>query len=204
MKRLTDIFLSTVMLVILLPLMLVSALLIRLRLGSPILFAQDRIGMAGKPFRLRKFRSMTTEHDNNGNLLPDSVRLPDFGRKLRSTSLDELPSLINVLRGEMSIVGPRPLLPEYMPLYNAEQHRRHEVRPGITGWAQIHGRNAISWEEKFTLDVWYVDNQSLWLDIKIIYRTVFKVFKKDGIQAEGEVTMPRFTGSKSSENDITR
>ncbi|WP_424255502.1 sugar transferase [Desulfoprunum sp.] len=182
------------------PLLLCLAVLVRVKLGTPILFSQTRPGLHGKPFTLYKFRTMTDGRNASGNLLPDAQRLTGFGRFLRSTSLDELPELINVLRGEMSLVGPRPLLMEYLPLYSPEQARRHEVRPGLTGWAQINGRNALSWEEKFKLDVWYVDNQSLWLDMKIIFLTVWKVFRRDGISAEGEATMPRFTGSARHES----
>ena len=165
-------------------------------LGSPVLFKQSRPGLHGKVFEMRKFRSMLDAVDEEGNVLPDDERLTPFGVKLRSSSLDELPGLFSVLKGDMSLVGPRPLLVEYLPLYSEEQAKRHYVRPGITGWAQINGRNAISWEEKFKLDVWYVDNQSLWLDLKILFLTVKKVFVKDGISADGEVTMHKFTGSK--------
>lgn len=195
MKRLFDVSLILLSLPLLLPLLAVLGLLVRVKLGGPVLFKQVRPGLAGKPFTMMKFRSMTDERDEQGNLLPDAVRLTKFGRFLRSTSLDELPELWNVLKGDMSLVGPRPLLMEYLPLYNAEQYRRHEVRPGVTGWAQVNGRNAISWEEKFEYDVWYVDNQSLWLDIKIIFLTLKKVFVRDGISADGEATMPKFTGS---------
>lgn len=168
----------------------------RLRLGSPVLFRQQRPGLHGKPFMMYKFRTMTDSMDTNGNLLADDERLPSFGRFLRSSSLDELPELFNVLKGDMSLVGPRPLLMEYLPLYSPLQARRHEILPGITGWAQINGRNAISWEEKFKLDVWYVDNQSLWLDLKIIFLTFIKVFRREGISHEGQATMEKFTGSK--------
>jgi lipopolysaccharide/colanic/teichoic acid biosynthesis glycosyltransferase len=169
---------------------------IRGRLGSPILFKQVRPGLNGQHFTMYKFRSMTDERDLNGDLLPDSDRLTHFGTKLRSTSLDELPGLWSVLKGDLSLVGPRPLLVDYLPLYDSEQARRHIVKPGITGWAQVNGRNAISWEEKFKLDVWYVDNQSLWLDIKILWLTVRKVLVRDGISADGEATMIKFTGNK--------
>jgi len=168
-------------------------------LSLPVLFRQVRLGLAGKPFTMMKFRSMTGERDEEGKLLPDAVRLTKFGRFLRSTSLDELPGLWSVLKGDMSLVGPRPLLMEYLPLYSKEQARRHETRPGITGWAQVNGRNAISWEQKFEYDVWYVDNQTLWLDIKIIFLTLKKVFVRDGIAAQGEATMPIFKGSISNE-----
>lgn len=164
-------------------------------LGRPVLFAQVRPGINGKPFRMYKFRSMTDERDSDGNLLPDSARLTKFGSLLRSSSLDELPGLWNVLKGDMSLVGPRPLLMEYLALYNAEQFRRHEVKPGITGWAQVNGRNAISWSDKFKLDVWYVDNQSFWLDIKILLMTIKKVFIREGINAHGQATMEKFTGN---------
>lgn len=180
------------------PLLLLLALLIRCRLGSPVLFCQVRPGLHGKPFKMYKFRSMTNQCDEFGILLPDEQRLLPFGRFLRSTSLDELPELVNVLKGEMSLVGPRPLLMEYLERYSPEQARRHEVRPGITGWAQVNGRNAICWEEKFKLDVWYVDNQSFWLDLKILKMTLAKVFKREGVSQEGQATMEKFTGSGDS------
>jgi sugar transferase EpsL len=195
MKRLIDVFASLSGLLLLSPVLLILCALIYVRLGGPVIFSQRRPGLNGKPFFLLKFRSMTDERDADGVLLPDEHRLTAFGRKLRSTSLDELPSLWCVLKGDLSLVGPRPLLMEYLPLYSPEQARRMDVRPGITGWAQVNGRNAISWEEKFRLDVWYVDNQSLWLDIKILFLTVKKVLVRDGISAEGEVTMPKFTGT---------
>ncbi len=195
MKRVLDVVCSGLGLLVLSPVLLVLAILIALRLGRPVLFTQTRPGLHGKPFRMLKFRSMTSACDANGNLLPDELRLTPFGQRLRSTSLDELPGLWAVFKGDMSLVGPRPLLMEYLPLYTPEQARRHEVRPGITGWAQVNGRNAISWEEKFALDVWYVDNQSLLLDIKILLLTVKKVFVREGISAAGEVTMSKFTGS---------
>jgi lipopolysaccharide/colanic/teichoic acid biosynthesis glycosyltransferase len=194
-KRLLDFVLSAFALLALTPILLVLALLIALRLGRPVLFTQTRPGLHGKPFRMLKFRSMTSTCDASGNLLPDEQRLTPFGQRLRSTSLDELLGLWAVFKGDMSLVGPRPLLMEYLPLYSSEQARRHEVRPGITGWAQVNGRNAISWEEKFALDVWYVDNQSLWLDIKILLLTVKKVFVREGISAAGEATMSKFTGT---------
>ncbi len=184
-------------LLILSPVLLFLALKIRRSLGSPVVFRQIRIGLNNLPFKLCKFRSMSNAVDATGQFLPDVDRLTPFGMKLRASSLDELPTLWNVLRGDMSLVGPRPLLPEYLPLYSPEQSRRHDVKPGITGWAQINGRNSVSWEEKFRLDVWYVDNQSLLLDLKILFATVFKVFRREGIQGEGEVTMSRFTGSQS-------
>jgi lipopolysaccharide/colanic/teichoic acid biosynthesis glycosyltransferase len=195
LKRLFDVLLILLSLPLLLLLLIVLAMLVRVKLGSVVLFKQVRPGLKGRPFMMVKFRSMTDQCDAQGALLPDAVRLTKFGRFLRSTSLDELPGLWNVLKGDMSLVGPRPLLMEYLPLYSLEQARRHEVRPGITGWAQVNGRNAISWEQKFKYDVWYVDNQSLWLDIKILWLTVKKVFMRDGISADGEVTMPKFTGS---------
>jgi lipopolysaccharide/colanic/teichoic acid biosynthesis glycosyltransferase len=182
--------------VLLLPLAVV-AFLVRVKLGQPVLFRQVRPGLHGQPFMMVKFRTMTDARDANGQWLSDADRLTAFGRFLRSTSLDELPELWNVLRGEMSLVGPRPLLMEYLPLYSAEQLRRHEVRPGITGWAQVHGRNALSWEERFKLDVWYVDNQSVWLDLRILGMTVRKVLAREGIHAAGEATVAKFTGSKT-------
>lgn len=191
-----DIFGAGLGLLMLSPVILCLAWMIRRRLGSPVLFRQIRPGLNGRPFEMIKFRTMRDAVDSNGQPLPDEDRLTPFGRWLRSTSMDELPELWNVLRGDMSLVGPRPLLMEYLPLYSPEQARRHEVRPGITGWAQVNGRNAISWEEKFKLDVWYVDNHNLWLDIKILYLTVRKVFARDGISAQGEATMPKFTGTK--------
>jgi lipopolysaccharide/colanic/teichoic acid biosynthesis glycosyltransferase len=197
LKRLLDFTAALLGLIALaLPLLILIAL-IRRKLGSPVFFTQVRPGMHGKPFKMVKFRSMTSERGTDGELLPDAERLTPFGRFLRSTSLDELPELWNVLKGDMSLVGPRPLLMEYLPLYSPEQARRHEVRPGITGWAQVNGRNAISWEDKFKLDVWYVDHCSLWLDIKILWLTVKKVLVREGISAAGEATMGKFTGSKS-------
>ncbi|MDW8038420.1 MAG: sugar transferase [Thermoguttaceae bacterium] len=192
LKRLMDLVGAAVLLVLLAPLMGVIAVVIWVTMGRPILFRQQRPGLYGRPFLIYKFRTMTMEQDKEGNLLPDSERLTRFGRWLRSTSLDELPELWNVLKGQMSLVGPRPLLMEYLDYYTPEQARRHEVKPGITGWAQIHGRNALSWEEKFQLDLWYVDNWSLWLDVKILLATVWKVFKQEGISAQGHVTMPKF------------
>jgi len=196
LKRVVDIFGAGLGLLILSPLILCLAWMIRRRLGSPVLFRQVRPGLQGRPFEMIKFRTMRDAADSNGQPLPDADRLTPFGRWLRSTSLDELPELWNVLKGDMSLVGPRPLLMEYLPLYSPEQARRHELRPGITGWAQVNGRNAISWEEKFALDVWYVDHHNLWLDMKILYMTLRKVLVRDGISAEGEATMPKFTGSK--------
>ena len=198
-KRLFDIAAASSALVVLAPIYAVTAYKVKKNLGSPVLFRQVRPGLDGKPFEMLKFRSMKDAIDADGNVLPDSERLTDFGKALRNSSLDELPELWNVLKGDMSLVGPRPLLMEYLPLYNDEQKRRHHVRPGITGYAQVNGRNAIGWDEKFALDAWYVDNQSLWLDIKILVKTVKKVVIKDGISAEGEATMPKFTGSMAAE-----
>jgi len=196
-KRVFDLTLTIGGLLLIWPLLVLLALLVRFNLGSPIFFSQVRPGLNGKPFKMIKFRSMTDERDALGLLLPDAQRLTSFGKFLRSTSLDELPELINVLKGEMSLVGPRPLLMEYLPLYTSEQARRHEIRPGITGWAQVNGRNAISWEEKFKLDVWYVDHQSTWLDVGILWMTFVKVFRRDGINQAAKVTMPKFTGTPS-------
>ncbi|MBP7881387.1 MAG: sugar transferase [Candidatus Methylopumilus sp.] len=196
MKRLLDITASLLLICVMLLPLAALFILIRTKLGRPVLFSQERPGLDGQVFTMIKFRTMTDERGLDGALLPDVQRLTSFGRFLRASSLDELPELWNVLRGEMSLVGPRPLLVEYLPLYTAEQLRRHNVRPGITGWAQVNGRNAISWEDKFALDVWYVENQSLWLDIKILWMTLRKVIVRDGISAAGEATMPKFTGSK--------
>lgn len=195
MKRAFDIIVSGVLLVLLAPVLAVLALLVRWRLGSPVLFRQIRPGKDTRPFEMLKFRTMRDTRDRDGRSLPDAERLTPFGRFLRSTSLDELPELWNVLKGDMSLVGPRPLLMEYLPLYSAEQARRHAVRPGVTGWAQVNGRNALSWEDKFRLDIWYIDNRSFRLDMKIIALTVAKVLSRSGIAAEGEATMPRFTGT---------
>ncbi len=197
MKRLIDIIISIFGLFILSPVLIIIAWKIRKNLGSPVLFRQTRPGLNGKPFEMIKFRSMKDAVDSEGNVLPDSERLTPFGAKLRSTSLDELPELWNVLKGDMSLVGPRPLLMEYLPLYSKEQARRHDVRPGITGWAQINGRNAISWEEKFKLDVWYVDNRTFWLDMKIIVSTVRKVLIKEGISSGDHVTIEYFKGNNN-------
>jgi len=196
LKRCFDVFISAIALVLLTPAIFMVSFKVAKNLGKPVLFRQKRPGLKGNIFEMLKFRSMRDAVDGEGNALPDSERLTPFGKKLRSSSLDELPGLWNVLKGDMSLVGPRPLLVEYLPLYSVEQARRHDVRPGITGWAQVNGRNAISWEEKFKLDIWYVDNQSFWLDIKILFLTVKKVFVRDGISAEGEVTMHKFTGSE--------
>lgn len=194
MKRLIDIILTTISLLILAVPILLLALAVRIKLGSPIFFRQIRPGLKGVPFVMFKFRTMTNLRQPNGELFPDSCRLTGFGKFLRSTSLDELPELWNVMKGEMSLVGPRPLLMEYLALYSCEQSRRHEVRPGVTGWAQVNGRNTLTWNEKFELDLWYVDHQSLWLDFKILLLTVKKVFIREGISASGEATMPKFTG----------
>ncbi|WP_321351632.1 sugar transferase [Halopseudomonas oceani] len=196
-KRAFDIVAAGCALLLLAPVIGYVAWQISRKMGSPVLFRQVRPGLNGKPFEMIKFRTMKDALDAAGNPLPDAERLTPFGQFLRSSSLDELPELWNVLKGDMSLVGPRPLLMEYLPLYSAEQARRHEVRPGVTGWAQVNGRNALSWEEKFKLDVWYVDNQSLWLDIKVLFLTVKKVLVRDGISAEGEATMSKFTGSDS-------
>ncbi|MFK3862210.1 sugar transferase [Pseudoalteromonas rhizosphaerae] len=197
MKRLFDFLVALCAILTLLPVIIVVAVLIRFKLGSPILFTQDRPGLHGKVFKMMKFRTMLDGKDKQGNLLPDNERMTKFGSFLRSTSLDELPGLFNVLKGDMSLVGPRPLLVQYLPLYSAEQARRHNVRPGITGWAQVNGRNAISWEQKFKFDVWYVDNQSLLLDFKILLLTVKKVFVREGISADGHVTIEPFKGSNN-------
>ncbi|MNZ11431.1 sugar transferase [Pseudomonas putida] len=193
-KRLFDVFAAATALLLLSPVIALVAWKVRKNLGAPVLFRQQRPGRGGKTFEMIKFRTMRDAVDEYGNVLPDSERMTAFGSFLRSSSLDELPELWNVLKGEMSLVGPRPLLVEYLPLYSVEQYRRHEVRPGVTGWAQINGRNTLSWEDKFRLDVWYVDNRSLWLDLKILFLTVKKVVKKDGISADGEATMSKFTG----------
>ncbi len=195
MKRAMDLVGALVALVLLSPVLVVLCILVRSQLGSPVLFRQIRPGIEGRPFNMVKFRTMTDERGPDGALLPDDQRLTVLGAWLRSTSLDELPELFNVLKGDMSLVGPRPLLMDYLSLYSDRQARRHELRPGITGWAQINGRNALSWEEKFELDVWYVENQSLWLDIKILFKTVLQVLKRDGISHGEEATMPRFKGS---------
>jgi len=196
MKRLFDLLAALLALHLLAFPLLVLAWMIRRKLGSPVFFRQVRPGLLGRPFTMVKFRTMTAERGPDGALLPDAQRLVPFGRFLRASSLDELPELWNVLRGEMSLVGPRPLLMEYLPLYSPEQARRHEVRPGITGWAQVNGRNSISWKDKFALDVWYVDHRSLWLDVRILWLTVRKVLVRDGISAAGDSTMPRFEGDK--------
>lgn len=195
-KRVMDVIVAGLALIVLSPLFLLLIFLIRRKLGSPVFFCQERPGLHGKPFRMVKFRTMLETVDAQGNSLPDDERMTDFGRLMRSCSLDELPEFWNVLKGEMSLVGPRPLLMEYLPLYSKEQTRRHDVRPGITGWAQVNGRNAISWEQKLAMDAWYVDHQGLWLDLKILFLTVKKVLVRDGISAEGEATVSKFTGSR--------
>lgn len=194
-KRILDITIASTALILLSPVYLIVAHKVKKNLGSPVLFRQVRPGLHGKPFEMIKFRTMKDALDAEGNPLPDSERLTPFGKMLRATSLDEMPELWNVIKGDMSIVGPRPLLMEYLPLYNEEQAKRHNVRPGITGYAQVNGRNAISWEKKFELDTWYVENQSLWLDFKIMLKTIKKVIAKDDISAEGEATMSKFTGT---------
>ncbi|MEQ1093527.1 sugar transferase [Acinetobacter johnsonii] len=201
LKRLLDIVIASSALVLLSPVYAFVAYKVRKNLGSPVLFRQVRPGLNGKPFEMIKFRSMKDAVDAQGNPLPDSERLTPFGQMLRSSSLDEMPELWNVIKGEMSIVGPRPLLMEYLPLYNEQQAKRHNVRPGITGYAQVNGRNAISWEKKFELDTWYVENGSLWLDFKIMLKTVQKVLSKDDISAEGEATMSKFTGTSEPKDD---
>lgn len=199
-KRLFDITAATAALVVLSPVYVAVAYKVKKNLGTPVLFRQVRPGLDGKPFEMIKFRTMKDAVDTNGNPLPDGERLTEFGKKLRDTSLDELPELLNVIKGDMSLVGPRPLLMEYLPRYNEEQARRHLVRPGITGYAQVNGRNSISWEEKFKLDNWYVENNSMFLDIKILFKTVKQVLIKDGINAEGEATMSNFMGSEIKED----
>ncbi|MEK5767275.1 sugar transferase [Acinetobacter schindleri] len=199
LKRLLDIIIASIALILLSPLYFYVAHKVKKNLGSPVLFRQVRPGLHGKPFEMIKFRTMTDERDAQGNLLPNEDRLPKFGKMLRATSLDEMPELWNVIKGDMSIVGPRPLLMDYLPLYNEEQAKRHHVRPGMTGYAQVNGRNSISWEEKFKLDTWYVENQSIWLDFKIMFQTVKKVLVKEGINQSEEVTMTRFMGNKKDE-----
>ncbi len=204
LKRLFDLTVSIIGLIIASPILLITSLVISRKLGSPVIFTQQRPGLHGKPFYVYKFRTMTDERDENGELLPDDVRLTKTGRIIRKLSLDELPQLFNVIKGDLSLVGPRPLLMEYLPLYTSEQARRHEAKPGITGWAQVNGRNALSWEDKFKLDVWYVDNQSFWLDIKILFLTAFKVFKSEGINQVGHVTTEKFKGTirkEGADND---
>lgn len=195
-KRTFDILVSIIALIIFLPVLILISIAVALKLGRPVLFTQQRPGLNGEPFKIIKFRTMTNETGHNGELLPNEKRMTSFGMFLRSASLDELPELINVLKGDMSLVGPRPLRMYYLPLYNEFQQRRHEVRPGITGWAQINGRNAVSWDEKFEMDIWYVDNQSFWLDIKILFLTVLKVVRREDIAHEGDVSMPPFEGNE--------
>jgi sugar transferase EpsL len=199
-KRMFDLAVASVIMIIFAPLFVILWILVRLNLGSPVLFTQARPGLHGKIIRLYKFRSMTDLRDEHGELLPDAQRMTPFGTLLRNWSLDELPQLLNVLRGDISLVGPRPLLPEYLPLYTKEQARRHDVRPGITGWAQVNGRNAISWEEKFALDVWYVDNQSFLLDLKILWMTFLRVVRPVDINQDGQATVSRFTGESSQQS----
>lgn len=202
MKRLLDIFFVLILIVAFSPIILILCLTIWFTLGSPLFFIQSRPGFNGRPFRMIKFRTMREMTGSDGNILPDSERITRFGSFLRATSLDEIPEFWNVLKGDMSLVGPRPLLTDYLELYTPQQARRHEVRPGITGWAQVNGRNAISWEKKFELDVWYVDNMSLFLDIKILFMTVQKVFNREGISATGEATMPIFKGTIKDEHEV--
>ena len=197
MKRILDFFCSVLLITLFFPVIIIIGALVKFKIGPPIFFKQNRPGLDGKPFCLYKFRTMTNKRDREGNLLPDHLRLTSFGKFLRKYSLDELPQLINVIKGDLSLVGPRPLLMEYLPLYTEEQRKRHCVRPGITGWAQVNGRNAITWEEKFQLDIWYVDNQSLLLDMKILWLTVLKVMRSEGINQPGNVTMEVFKGSNS-------
>jgi sugar transferase EpsL len=202
LKRIIDIIASFTGLLLICPVLLITAVMVRFKLGSPVLFKQQRPGLNGESFYMYKFRTMTDQRDEQGKLLPDEQRLPKFGQLLRSTSLDELPELLCVLKGDMSLVGPRPLMMKYLPRYTPEQARRHEMKPGITGWAQINGRNAISWEDRFKLDVWYVDNWNVWLDIKILFKTVMSVFQREGIVQEGHVTMTEFLGTE--QKDISR
>lgn len=196
MKRAFDFMLATIALIILLPIIALVALIVGINLGSPVLFRQMRPGLHGKPFMMFKFRTMRDAVDADHNVLSDAARLTRFGRILRSSSLDELPGLWNVMKGDMSLVGPRPLLMEYLPHYSAKQARRHEVRPGITGWAQVNGRNALGWDEKFELDIWYVEHCSFWIDLQILFLTLWKVFRREGISEEGEATMSKFRGNK--------
>jgi len=196
-KRLFDIVTSVIALIVLFPVIAIVAFEIRRKLGSPVLFRQIRPGKEGRPFEMIKFRTMRNDMDIKGRLLSDSERMVPFGNFLRKSSLDELPEFWNVLKGDMSLIGPRPLLMQYLPLYNEHQKKRHDVRPGITGWAQVNGRNAISWQEKFNLDVWYVENQSFWFDMRILWMTIKKVIKREGISADGEATMSKFTGNKN-------
>ena len=198
-KRFFDIFSSLIAIIILSPVLIITAILVRTKLGSPVLFKQERPGKDEKIFTLMKFRTMTDEKDENGELLPDEIRLTKFGQFLRSTSIDELPELFNILKGDMSVIGPRPLLVRYLPRYNEHQHRRHEVRPGLSGWAQVNGRNTVSWEDKFNMDVEYVDNYSLVMDIRILFMTVLNVLKHEGISSETSATMEEFMGNEVEE-----
>lgn len=203
LKRPLDVFCSVLALIILSPVIVTTAYMVHLKLGNPVLFIQERPGKDEKIFKLYKFRTMTDERDDSGELLPDEVRLTEFGKFLRSTSLDELPSLINIIRGDLSIVGPRPLLVQYLPLYNERQHHRHDVRPGLTGYAQANGRNNVSWLEKFEMDVYYTEHISFWMDVKIIFQTALEVVRRDGINSEGYATVAYFTGNEESvEEDI--
>lgn len=195
-KRLFDVVVAALLLVALSPFLLATAVLIRMVLGAPVFFVQTRPGLHGRPFRLVKFRTMTDETDSDGRLAPDAARLTPVGRSLRALSLDELPQLWNVLRGDMSLVGPRPLLMEYLPRYSKEQARRHATRPGLTGWAQVNGRNALTWDDRFILDIWYVDNRTFWLDLRILFVTIGRVFDRHGISADGHATMPPFDGQR--------
>ena len=201
-KRILDIISSLLAIIILSPLLAVTAVLVKTKLGSPVLFKQERPGKDEKIFTLMKFRTMTDERDENGELLPDEVRLTKFGKFLRSTSIDELPELFNILKGDMSVIGPRPLLVRYLPRYNEHQHRRHEVRPGLSGWAQVNGRNTVSWEDKFDMDVEYVDNYSMFMDIKILFMTVVNVLKHDGISSETSATMEEFMGLEAEQQEV--
>lgn len=201
-KRFFDIVSSLIAIIILSPVLIVTAILVRTKLGSPVLFKQERPGKDEKIFTLMKFRTMTDERDENGELLPDEIRLTKFGEFLRSTSIDELPELFNILNGDMSVIGPRPLLVRYLPRYNEHQHRRHEVRPGLSGWAQVNGRNTVSWEDKFDMDVEYVDNYSMFMDIKILFMTVVNVLKHDGISSETSATMEEFMGLEAEEQEV--
>lgn len=202
LKRLFDLILCLILFILFIPVMIILALTIRVKMGSPVIFRQQRPGLQGVPFFLYKFRTMSNVFDGQGNLLKDEQRLTNLGRLLRKYSLDELPQLLNVIKGELSFVGPRPLLMAYLERYSVEQTRRHEVKPGITGWAQINGRNAVSWEEKFELDIWYVDNQNFWLDMKILGMTLIKVLKSEGISSDGSATMPEFMGSGSKGENV--
>lgn len=201
-KRILDIISSLLAIIILSPLLAVTAVLVKTKLGSPVLFKQERPGKDEKIFTLMKFRTMTDERDENGELLPDEVRLTKFGKFLRSTSIDELPELFNILKGDMSVIGPRPLLVKYLPRYNEHQHRRHEVRPGLSGWAQVNGRNTVSWEDKFDMDVEYVENYSMFMDIKILFMTIVNVLKHDGISSETSATMEEFMGLEAEEQEV--